>query len=160
MLAKGITPIIQRSKYLAEILNLASRLIIGGLFTYAGFLKISDVKAFAKTISLYNLIPEQFLPFVAITLPILEIIAGVGLIFNIRYCLSLITGMLIMFIIVLWYGILNNLEIDCGCFSSEELASHDSLRQAFYRDLVMLAGAFYIYFFRIMRHGLRLIKII
>lgn len=65
-----------------------------------------------------------------------------------------------MFIIVLWYGILNNLEIDCGCFSTEELASHDSLRKAFYRDLVMLAGAMYIYFFRICRHGLRLTKII
>lgn len=66
-----------------EGLNLISRFILGGLFAYAGLLKISDVKAFAKTLSLYNLVPEQLLPFVAISLPILEILAGVGLIFNI-----------------------------------------------------------------------------
>jgi len=143
-----------------EKLSLITRVILGGLFVYAGILKITDVKEFAKTISLYNLVPETFLPFTAISLPIVEIVAGVGLVFNLRFCLSIITGMLFMFIIVLWYGILNNLEIDCGCFSKDELASQDSLRMAFYRDLVMLAGAVYIYFFRLKRHGLKLLKII
>lgn len=147
-------------KSFAEGLNLVSRFLIGGLFFYAGILKLLDVKTFAKTISLYNLVPEQFLPIVAISLPIIEIVAGMGLIFNLKFCLSLITGLLIMFIVVLWYGILNNLEIDCGCFSQNELASHDSLRQALYRDLVMLAGCTYIYIHRIIKHGLRPLKII
>ncbi len=136
------------------------RSILGGLFAYAGLLKITNIKGFAKTLSLYNLVPEQLLVIVAIMLPLIEIIAGIGLIFDVRFTLSIITGMLIMFIVVLWYGILNNLEIDCGCFSNEELASHDSLRQAFYRDLVMLIGAVYIYLYRLKRHGFRMPKIL
>ncbi len=46
-----------------------------------------------------------------------------------------------MFIVVLWYGILNNLDIDCGCFSIDEQKTHDSLKEAFHRDWAMLGGA-------------------
>ncbi len=145
---------------IAGKIALLVRIILGGLFAYAGILKITDIKGFAKTLSLYNLVPEQLLVVVAIMLPLLEIIAGIGLMFNVRFTLSLITGMLIVFIVVLWYGILNNLEIDCGCFSTEELASHDSLRQAFYRDLVMLVGTVYIYLYRFKRHGFNMPKLL
>ena len=124
------------------------RLIIGGLFAYAGILKISDPKAFAKVISQYNLVPEQFLIIVAIGLPIVEIIAGAGLIFDIKGSLTAITAMIVMFIAILWYGILNNLDIDCGCFSLEEQKTHNSLKEAFYRDWAMLAGVVYMYSYR------------
>ncbi len=35
---------------------------------------------------------------------------------------------------VLWYGILRDLHIDCGCFGPEDLAEHESLWRAFYRS--------------------------
>lgn len=136
------------------------RLILGGLFVYAGILKISDPKAFAKVISQYNLVPESLLIIVAFGLPLLEIIAGAGLIFDIKGSLTAISAMIIMFIVVLWYGILNNLEIDCGCFSLEEQKTHDSLREAFYRDWVMLAGAMYLYFYRAVTRGFKFKKVI
>lgn len=136
------------------------RLILGGLFIYAGVLKISDPKAFAKVISQYNLVPESLLIIVAFGLPLLEIIAGAGLIFDIKGSLTAISAMIVMFIIVLWYGILNNLEIDCGCFSLEEQKTHDSLREAFYRDWVMLGGAMYLYFYRVVTRGFKLKKVI
>lgn len=137
-----------------------TRLIIGGLFVYAGFLKISDPKAFAKIISQYNLVPESLLVIVAFGLPILEIIAGLGLIFDIKGSLTAITAMIVMFIVVLWYGILNNLDIDCGCFSLQEQKTHDSLKEAFYRDWVMFAGALYMYYFRFITRGFKFQKII
>ncbi len=136
------------------------RLILGGLFVYAGVLKISNPKAFAKVISQYNLVPEQLLVIVAIGLPLLEIIAGAGLIFDIKGSLTAITAMIVMFIVVLWYGILNNLDIDCGCFSMDEQKTHDSLREAFYRDWVMLGGAMYLYFYRFITRGFKIQKII
>lgn len=136
------------------------RLILGGLFVYAGVLKISNPKAFAKVISQYNLVPEQLLVVVAIGLPLLEIIAGAGLIFDIKGSLTAISAMIIMFIVVLWYGILNNLDIDCGCFSMDEQKTHDSLREAFYRDWAMLGGAMYLYFYRFITRGFKLQKII
>lgn len=136
------------------------RLIIGGLFVYAGILKISNPKAFAKVISQYNLIPESLIVIVTIGLPLLEIAAGAGLIFDVRGSLTAISAMIIMFIAVLWYGILNNLDIDCSCFSIDEQKTHDSLKEAFYRDWGMLGGAMYLYFYRFITRGFKIQKII
>jgi uncharacterized membrane protein YphA (DoxX/SURF4 family) len=121
------------------------RFALGAVFVYSGFIKLMDPKAFARVISLYDLIPESLLAPVAIGLPALELLAGLGLIFVIQGSLSIIFGLLITFVIVLWYGILNNLNIDCGCFSPEEIKSYTSLRHALYRDTVMIAAAIYLY---------------
>ena len=50
-------------------------------------------------------------------------------------------SLLVLFVSVLWYGILKDLNVDCGCFSAEELKGQAGLWKAFYRDLVMLAAA-------------------
>jgi uncharacterized membrane protein YphA (DoxX/SURF4 family) len=121
------------------------RFSIGVIFMYAGITKIIDPKAFARVISQYDLVPESLLVPVAIGLPVLEILAGIGLFFAIRGSLSVIFGLLVMFIFVLWYGILKNLDIDCGCFSPQELKSQASLWHAFYRDAAMIAATAYLF---------------
>jgi uncharacterized membrane protein YphA (DoxX/SURF4 family) len=131
--------------------NLLLRLMIGGIFVYAGSLKIMDPKSFAKVISQYDLIPEAFLAPVAVGLPLMELLAGLGLIFNIRGSLTVIFSMLVLFVFVLWYGILKDLSIGCGCFTPEEIAGHDSLKRAFYRDLLMMGAVFFIYLHRYIR---------
>jgi uncharacterized membrane protein YphA (DoxX/SURF4 family) len=127
------------------------RAVIGGVFLYSGAIKVLDVKGFARMVSQFNLVPDQFLAPVAYGLPVLEILAGIGLIFEIPGALTAISGMLIMFIGVLWYGILKDLDIDCGCFSTEELKGQDSLKNALYRDIVMVAVCCYFYLYRYMR---------
>jgi hypothetical protein len=112
---------------------------LAALFIYGGVVKLLDPKAFARVISAYDLVPEVLLPFVAIGLPLVETLAGIGLLFDIRGSLAVISSLLGMFVFVLGYGILNDLNVDCGCFGAEELAQQESLRQAFYRDL-FLAG--------------------
>jgi uncharacterized membrane protein YphA (DoxX/SURF4 family) len=129
------------------------RFSIGSIFLYAGMVKLLDPKAFAKVISQYDLIPEILLPQVAIGLPVLEVLAGFGLVFAIRGSLCVIFGLLTMFVFVLWYGILRHLDIDCGCFSQDELKSHASLWNAFYRDLVMIAAVVYLYISHKIRSG-------
>lgn len=131
------------------------RIVIGGVFVYSGTIKVMDVKGFARMVSQYNLVPDQFLAPVAYGLPVLELLAGIGLIFDLPAALSAITGMLVTFIGILWYGILKDLDIDCGCFSTEEIKGQDSLRQALYRDIVMVAVCGYLYVSRIFRstHG-------
>ncbi len=131
--------------------NLIVRIALGGVFIYSGFVKLIDPKSFAKVISQYDLIPDIFLAPVAIGLPLIEFVAGLGLVFNIRGSLSVIFVLLIMFIVVLWYGILKDLSIDCGCFTPEEIADHDSLKKAFRRDLIMLGAVFFIYLQRYLR---------
>jgi len=130
---------------LSPLLYYVIRFVLGSIFVYAGFIKLIDPKTFAKAISQYDLVPESMLIPVAIGLPAIELLAGLGLIFAIRGSLSIIFGLLITFVIVLWYGILNNLSIDCGCFSPEELKSYTSLWHAFYQDLVMITAVIYLY---------------
>ncbi len=126
-------------------LNYFVRFSIGSVFLYAGVVKLMDPKAFARVISQYDLMPESLLAPVAIGLPLLEILAAIGLFFAVRGSLSVILGLLVMFVFVLWYGILRHLDIDCGCFSPKELKSQASLWNAFYRDIAMIAAVGYLF---------------
>jgi len=133
-----------------------SRIVCWGLalvFLYAGTVKLMDPKAFARSISQYDLAPDFLLPVLAIGLPMAEILGAVGLIFAVRGSLSLIFGLLLLFAAVLWYGILKDLHIDCGCFSPEELKAQAGLWRAFYRDLVMIGAAIFLYISRCIRNG-------
>jgi len=141
---------------LSRWINYLVRFSIGSVFLYAGVVKLLDPKAFAKVISQYGLIPEVLLPQVAIGLSVLEVLAGFGLVFAIRGSLGVIFGLLTMFVFVLWYGILRHLDIDCGCFPPDELKSHASLWNAFYRDLVMIAAVVYLYVSHKIRSGKKL----
>ena len=128
--------------------SLLLRMGLGLVFIYAGVVKLLDPKAFARIISQYDLIPSALLPVAAIGLPVLELLAGIGIILAVRGSLTLTFSLLILFVTVLWYGILKNLDVDCGCFSAEDLKSQSGLWQAFYRDLVMIGAAVFLYLFR------------
>jgi uncharacterized membrane protein YphA (DoxX/SURF4 family) len=130
---------------LSPKLDLIIRLVIGSVFIYAGFIKLIDPKAFAKVISQFDIVPDILLPAIAIGLPAAELLAGIGLILNIRGSLAVIFNLLVVFIMVLGYGIFNNMDIDCGCFSTEEINARNSLKQALFRDLSMIVAACYLY---------------
>lgn len=129
------------------------RLALGLVFVYAGVVKLLDVQAFARVISQYNLVPEAWLTVAALGLPALEVLAGLGLLLEVRGSLSAVTCLLLLFAGVLWFGVLQGLQIDCGCFSPAELAEQTGLRQGLYRDLLLLAAALYLYLWRWRRHS-------
>jgi uncharacterized membrane protein YphA (DoxX/SURF4 family) len=114
------------------------RMALASLFIYGGIFKLFDPKAFAAAISAYHLVPDALLPVFAVGLPLIETIAGLALFFDRPWGLHLITGLLALFVFVLGYGILGNLNVDCGCFGAEELDKQAGLREAFYRDLVLI----------------------
>jgi len=129
-------------------LYLVLRLGLGLVFIYAGAVKLMEPRAFALVLSQYGLVPSALLAPVALGLPALEVLAGLGLCLDLRGSLGIITGMLLVFMVVLWFGVLRGLEIDCGCFSAEEQAGHEGLRAALRRDFYMLAAAVYLYIHR------------
>lgn len=131
---------------------LLPRLGLGLVFVWAGAVKLLDIQAFGVVLARYSLLPEALLLPAAVGLPLLEVVAGLGLMAGVRGSLGLVSGMLALFAGVLWFGVLQGLEIDCGCFSPGELASHDGLRQALYRDLAMLAVAAHLYLWRWRHH--------
>lgn len=114
------------------------RIALAALFIYGGLTKLIAPKAFAATISVYGIVPEAFLPVVAIGLPLIETIAGLALVFDRPWGLHLITLLLALFVFVLGYGILGDLNVDCGCFGVEDLDKQAGLRKAFYRDIVLI----------------------
>jgi hypothetical protein len=125
------------------------RIALSAVFIYGGVIKLFAPKAFAATISTYHIVPEMFLPVVAIGLPLIETIAGLALIFDRTWGLYLITGLLMMFVFVLGYGILTDLDVDCGCFGADELDKRAGLRVAFYRDLLLIGLVVpYLYVYR------------
>jgi uncharacterized membrane protein YphA (DoxX/SURF4 family) len=128
------------------------RISLATIFIYAGVVKLFDPKAFARVISAYDIIPEMLLPVFAVGLPFIETVAGIGLLLDIKGTLTVISSLMVLFILVLGYGVLQNLNIDCGCFGAEELSKQASLKNAFWRDLV-LGGAVipYLYFSRYLR---------
>jgi uncharacterized membrane protein YphA (DoxX/SURF4 family) len=141
----SIIQILSRLLSISAGLPFLIRLVLGMVFMYAGTVKLLDPKAFARIISRYDVIPDLLLPVAAIGLPVLELLAGIGVILVVRGSLSLLFTLLVFFAAVLWYGILKDLKVDCGCFSLEELKSQAGLWQAFYRDLMMLGGVIFVY---------------
>jgi uncharacterized membrane protein YphA (DoxX/SURF4 family) len=145
-MAKGIS--MDRMVVWLPRVYLALRLGLAILFIYGGISKLIDPKAFAGVLSKYDLVPEVLLPVVAVGLPLLETLAGIGLALDVRGSLTVITALLGLFVVVLWYGVLNGLMVDCGCFGAGEAAGLDSLKGAFYRDLVLLGVAAFLFFAR------------
>ncbi|MBS1239040.1 MAG: methylamine utilization protein MauE, partial [Deltaproteobacteria bacterium] len=84
------------------------------VFLYAGATKLADPKAFAALIDAYGIVPDPLLMPVAVGLPLLEVVAAVGLALDIRGSLATIAGLLAIFIAILIYGIRMGLDVDCG----------------------------------------------
>jgi len=124
------------------------RLGLACIFIYAGLIKLLDPRAFAHAIAKYDLIPEGLLPLVAVGLPVLELLAGLGLICEVRGSLTLMAVLLLIFSVILGYAVWHNLDIDCGCFTADELDAQHSVKTAFWRDLMMIGATLFLYWRR------------
>jgi uncharacterized membrane protein YphA (DoxX/SURF4 family) len=129
------------------------RVVYVVLFLYAGINKLMNPRAFATVIDAFGLVPDPIIMPIALALPILEIFAAVGLLFDLRGILGLVTGLLVFFMAVVSYGIWLGLDIDCGCFGPGDLEgdAYRGLRQALYRNFILAAGLAYFYTWRFSR---------
>jgi uncharacterized membrane protein YphA (DoxX/SURF4 family) len=126
------------------------RWLLSFVFLYAGASKLIDPKAFAALIDAYGIVPDPLLMPVAIGLPLIEVLAAVSLMADVRGSLAVISGLMAVFIAIMVYGIMMGIDVDCGCFGPEDIESraYHGLREALYRDLVMAGGIFYLYGWR------------
>ena len=70
--------------------------LLGGLFIWAGVVKLSDPKTFARSIDAFGLVPEILLPAVAILLPAIEIIVGLAVLRRWRAGLPAMAALLVL----------------------------------------------------------------
>jgi uncharacterized membrane protein YphA (DoxX/SURF4 family) len=131
------------------------RIVIAAVFLWSGLTKISDPIRFAVVIDAYGLIPETWVLPVAFGLPVLELLAGIGLLMQVTGSLTLTSGLLLLFMAVLSYGIILGLDVDCGCFGpgDPEAEAFHGLRAALYRDSLIMAGIVYLYAWRYRHAG-------
>jgi uncharacterized membrane protein YphA (DoxX/SURF4 family) len=99
---------------------LASRLVLGFVFLYAGMEKITDPDGFARAVGNYKLLPFSLINITALILPWIEVVAGILLIFGIivEENAFIISSLLGIFIIAIIISLIRGLDIDCGCFGT------------------------------------------
>ncbi len=121
-----------------------ARLVLGGVFLYAGFTKIGDPTAFAGAIATYRILPYFGNYLVAAILPWIEALCGLLLIVDYRTkaAASCVAILNLIFMAALVSTILRKLDIDCGCFS--KTGEKTSALTALIRDVVLFAMALYV----------------
>jgi len=121
------------------------RIVLGGLFVYAGAIKALDILDFAQNIRNYRLVGQELSFVAAIVLPWLEILAGLALAAGIwtRASSLIISGLLAFFIVLTLVTIVRGIDVDCGCFGS---LSRKSGFGVILEDALMLFMALSIFF--------------
>ena len=96
------------------------RVIVGFVFIYASIHKIADPESFAKVIENYQVLPIFSINIVAITIPWIELVVGLFLIFGVLIKASsyIATFLMAFFSILVLLTIIRGIDISCGCFSS------------------------------------------
>lgn len=132
---------------------------LAAVFLGAGASKLADPAAFAALIDAYGLVPDPVLLPLAVGLPLVEVVAAIGLLADVRGSLAVIAGLMAVFVAILAYGIHMGLDVDCGCFAPGDIESraYHGLRTALNRDLVMTAGIAFLYAWR-RSHSVRLVS--
>ena len=118
---------------------LAARLVVGGLFIVAGVLKLGDPTAFATEITNYRFLP-QLAPWMAVTLPAIEVVIGVALVIAPRpwrQAAGLAAlGLLVVFLVAIVHVVHAGINVECGCFGGN---SGPVTAWTAVRDLVLVA---------------------
>lgn len=98
----------------------ALALIVGGIFIYAGASKVSDPAQFAKDIQNFRIVEWPIAIRLAFYLPWLEILAGLALIvgFLRSGALTILTGLMVVFIAATIAAHARGISLDCGCFGA------------------------------------------
>jgi len=119
------------------------RTVLGGLFVYAGIVKVLEPLDFAQNIRNYRLVGQEFSFLAAIFLPWLEILAGAFLIAGVwrRGAALTISGLLVFFIVLTLVTMARGIDVDCGCFGS---LSRKSGWGVVFEDLAMLLMGLYV----------------
>lgn len=120
------------------------------LFIYSGIGKLLNPFSFSVIIEAYGLAPSELAFLLAMVISIMEILAGLALLFDIYGSLGVIFSLLGIFVLVLGYGLWIGLDVDCGCFGPEdpEAKAFHGLQSALYRDVLMVFGILYLYWWR------------
>ncbi len=99
-------------------LGLLARLLVGGVWLYAGWLKVGDPEASTTAVRAYQLLPLDVADAVGRVLPALEIGVGLLLVLGLLARWAAVVSVLLLaaFVIGIVSVWVRGIPIDCGCF--------------------------------------------
>jgi len=99
-------------------LTLAARLVLGGVFIFAGATKLGQLPQFAYLVHQYGVLPYSLSQVYGYVLPPLEVVVGTLLILGVFLrTTSVISGLIVLsFIIAKSIALARGMNLTCGCF--------------------------------------------
>jgi uncharacterized membrane protein YphA (DoxX/SURF4 family) len=131
------------SSKLVRVLLPVLRIVLGGIFVYAAWLKLRDPwQLFAMSIDAYRILPLQAVELAAHIIPWVELAIGLLLIAGLwlRISSSIVSLLLLTFFALMVRAYIKGMAIDCGCFGPGEAISWKTLL----RDGALLAAALWV----------------
>ncbi len=121
---------------------LLARLALAGVFVTAALPKIEDPVAFASSVDAFRVINSGLSGWVALCLPWLELVLGIGILLPvIRRASGALIGLLLLLFIALHLSAwARGLDISCGCFGSETGEATADYRWLILRNLLLLGA--------------------
>lgn len=140
-------------KALASIITdkrivLIFRVVLGVIFIYASLDKIAHPEQFARIIYNYKILPPFLINVFAITLPWVELIAGLFLILGIftESASLLICLLLMVFVVAISINLYRGVDLNCGCFSTDPAGKKEGANLLI-KDFLFLFLGIMIFFF-------------
>jgi len=148
---------------LRRVIIWIGRLVLGGIFIYAGFSKLlipnthlwpmfvlrfslsMNLSSFAQQVESYKMISSEASQVVAHTLPFVEIVLGFLLLigWRLRIWSSAITVLMVGFLAAVTRAYLLHMDINCGCFGTpEKLTGMTVVRDGVFTALALLMTIF------------------
>ena len=132
-------------------LTLVFRLALGTVLLLAGYLKAKAPSEAQMAVRAYKLLPVEVANFLGLTLPWVEIGAGILLIVGLAVTYSALVGgvLMLVFVAAIAQAWARGLSIDCGCFGGggQVAPGHTKYLQEIVRDLGLTVIAVFLYRF-------------
>lgn len=118
-------------------------LVVGGVFVYASWDKITQADRFADIVHDYDMLPLMFINAFALIMSWTELTVGAVLILGVwrRAAGLLATAMTVSFLIAIAQAEFRGLEIECGCFDVSGMSGTEASWDLFLRDIPLLLGS-------------------
>jgi putative oxidoreductase len=117
------------------------RVGLAALFLWTGAQKLFEPGAFAASIANYRVLPEELVGLAAVSLPVLELVAGAALLWPLyaQGAAWLVAGLLFVFAVAMAQSKLRGIDLDCGCFGAGQASQVSWLKVTVNLGLAMLA---------------------
>ena len=119
---------------------LAIRLVLGGVFVWAGTAKLVEIPSFVEAVAAFDILPVDWAVPFALSVIWIELIAGGLLLLDIwpRSNALVVLGLLVVFSAALGINMYRGNDVTCGCFGGD---GGSSLAWTLLRDLLLAGGA-------------------